>query len=88
MPERESLSTRVARLENVGLKLAESHQRLDQKMAALIDAQIKTEQQLARVDEAARERDRQLDERIDKMVSAIGELIRLQRGNGNPSVSK
>ena len=37
------------------------------------------------VDEAARERDRRLDERLDKLVSAMGEFIRRQAGNGKPS---
>jgi predicted nucleic acid-binding Zn-ribbon protein len=73
---KETLNTRVTRLE--------------ESMQALVDAQIKTEerfqqteerfQQIARQFEAdhaeARERERRVDERIEKLVSAIGELIR------------
>jgi len=65
----ETLSTRVTRLENA---LAE----LTEKVNVLTDAQIKTE---ARFQEVGA-RFQETGERIDKLVSAIGELIRRQDG--------
>lgn len=64
MPERETLGSRVTRLESTMADLAE-------KMTILVDTQIRTERQLAKVDRAARERDRRLDDRIEKLVTAI-----------------
>jgi hypothetical protein len=55
---RETLSTRVARLE-------ELHADLGATVKILLDAQIKTETRF-----------QELDDRIGKLVSAIGELIR------------
>jgi len=40
-----------------------------------------TDQQLREVDKNSRERDRYLDERVDKLVSAIGEMLRTGRAN-------
>ena len=62
MPEKETLTTRVTRLEQLHADLAE-------KLGVLVDSQIRYETE-------GRERERRLDERIDKLVSAIGELIR------------
>jgi hypothetical protein len=65
----ETLSTRVTRLENAMAEMAE-------KVNILIDAQIKTE---ARFQEMGM-RFQETGERIDKLVSAVGELIRRQDG--------
>jgi len=65
----ETLSTRVARLERLHEDIAQKHAELDAKVAILIDAQIQTQKQF-----------QQTDERIDELVSAIGELIRNRNG--------
>ena len=61
----ETLNTRVTRLEKAMAELAEKHAQLDDLVKVLVDAQIKTETRF-----------QQTGERIDKLVSAIGELIR------------
>ncbi len=71
MPE--TLSTRVTRLEKAMTELAE-------KTAILVDAQIRHENELSELRKEALERERRLDERIDKLISAIGEYRR--RSNG------
>lgn len=74
MPE--TLNTRVARIEEFMGRaftaievLAEKEARLDDVLVTLSEAQIKTEERFQRT-----------DERIDKLVSAIGELLRNGRG--------
>jgi predicted nucleic acid-binding Zn-ribbon protein len=95
MPE--SVSARVARLENLMGRLAEKQEKLDDVLVLLTEAQIKTEkrfqeteqrfkeiaerfretdQRLRELDRQGRERARELDERVDKLVSAIGEMLR------------
>ncbi len=69
---RETLATRVTRLENAMVELTENVNMLAGKIDVLVDAQIKTEQRFQQTDE----RFRQTDERIDKLVSAIGEWLR------------
>ncbi|HTS29097.1 MAG TPA: hypothetical protein VMH81_24665 [Bryobacteraceae bacterium] len=69
MAKAETLSTRVARLERLHEDIAQKHAELDAKVAILIDAQIQTQKQF-----------QQTDEHIDKLVSAIGELIRNRNG--------
>lgn len=49
--------------------LADKQARLDDVITTLTEAQIK-------LDLASRERDRALDARVDKLVTAIGEFIR------------
>jgi len=66
----ETLSTRVTRLEKAMAELAEKDAQLDDLVKVLLDAQIKTETRF-----------QQTGERIDKLVSAIGELIR-RNGKG------
>jgi len=66
---RETVQTRVTRLENVMAALAEKQLELDGAVKVLLDAQMKNERRFD-----------QLGERIDKLVSAIGEWIR--RSNG------
>jgi hypothetical protein len=61
----ETLSTRVTRLERAMAEIAEKHSRLDDLVSVLLDAQIKTEKRF-----------QQTDERIGKLVSAIGEFMR------------
>jgi len=58
---KETLSTRVARLE-------EAQIRLDNAMAHLAEVQAQDQTE-------ARERERRVDERIEKLVVAIGELV-------------
>ena len=58
MAAKETVTTRVARLE-------ELHSVLAEKVNILLDAQIQTEKKFQHT-----------DERIEKLVSAIGELIR------------
>jgi hypothetical protein len=55
--------------------LAEKQAKLDDTVLLLTDAQIKTQEQFRETDRRFRE----TDERIDKLVSAIGELIRRER---------
>jgi hypothetical protein len=61
MPAKETLNTRVARLE-------EAQIRLDNAMAHLAEVQAQDQTE-------AREREKRLDERIEKLVVAIGELV-------------
>jgi hypothetical protein len=63
----ETLNTRVTRLEKLMAEVAEKQSHLDDLVRVLFDAQIKTE-----------ERFRRTDERVEKLVSAIGEFIRRQ----------
>ena len=72
---RETLNTPVTRLETVMAELAERQLELDAMVKVLLDSQIKTDQRF-------RETDQRLDERIEKLVSAIGELIR-RNGSSN-----
>jgi galactokinase len=74
MPE--TLNARVTRLENLMGRaftaieaLADKEARLDDLLATLTEAQIRTEERFQRT-----------DERIDKLVSAIGEMLRNGRG--------
>ena len=64
----ETLNTRVTRLEEAMIRLANAQAHL-----AEVQAQDQTE---------ARERERRLDNRIEKLVSAIGEWIRRSDGKG------
>ena len=66
---RETLNTRVTRLENLMVSLAEKVDSIAGKVEVLVDAQIKNEQRF-------REMREETDERIRQLVSAIGELIR------------
>ena len=75
MPTKETLSTRVARLE-------EGHIRLDNALAFLAESHAKTEEQFRRTDarmaelrEESNQRDERMDRRIEKLVTAVGELI-------------
>jgi hypothetical protein len=61
MPTKETLNSRVARLE-------EAQIRLDNAMAHLAEVQAQDQTE-------AREREKRVDERIDRLVIAIGELV-------------
>jgi hypothetical protein len=74
MPER--LSTRGERVERLIEILAEKQTRLDDVLVVLTEAQIKNE---GRFDQIA-DRFRDTDDRIDKLVSAIGEMLRTRNG--------
>jgi hypothetical protein len=81
MATKETLSTRVARLE-------EGHIRLDNALAFLAESHAKTEEQFRRTDariaelrEESNQREARMDARIGSLVSAIGEFI---RQNGKP----
>jgi len=67
MAAKETVTTRVTRLE-------ELHSVLAEKITILVEAQIKTEKQLATMG-------KETDERIGRLVVAIGELI-TQMQNG------
>jgi hypothetical protein len=67
MPK-EPLGTRVTRIEEHMAKVAENMAELNAKMNILADVQIQIHKEMA-------ERDRITDERIGKLVSAIGQLI-------------
>ena len=66
MPAKETLTTRVTRLENLA--------------ATLLDAQIKTEETIRQLRVESNEREKRMDDRIGNLVSAIGEFIRRQNG--------
>jgi predicted nucleic acid-binding Zn-ribbon protein len=61
MAKAETLSTRVTRLEDLA--------------RVLLDAQIKTEQTILALRVESNEREKRMDERVDKLVSVIGVLI-------------
>lgn len=91
----EKLSARVERLENLMGVLADKQSKLDDVLVLLTEAQIRTEERFQKTDERfqktderiaeiradMRENSRAVDERIDKLVSAIGEMMRRNGGN-------
>jgi hypothetical protein len=64
----ETLSTRVTRLEKAMVEMAHAHTRMENALAHLAEVQAQDQTE-------AREREKRVDERIEKLVSAIGELI-------------
>ena len=81
----ETLNTRVTRLEEAMIKLANAQAHLAEVQA---EDQTKAREREKRLDDRieklvieAREREKGLDERIAKLVSAIGEFL---RANGKP----
>ena len=68
MAQKQTLSARMARIE-------EKHEELADMVKILMDAQIKTQQQFRETDARLEKINSDLDERIGKLVSAIGELI-------------
>jgi predicted nucleic acid-binding Zn-ribbon protein len=84
MPE--TINVRVTRLENLMGRLAEKQEKVDDVLVLLTEAQIKTEERFqeterrfqrtdARMEELAKAQ-LQTGERIEHLVSAIGELLR------------
>jgi predicted nucleic acid-binding Zn-ribbon protein len=71
----ETLSSRVTRLEKAMAQMAESHVRLENAMAHLVEIQAAGQEEIRQMKQEALDRERKLDERIEKLVSAIGELI-------------
>lgn len=65
---RETLNTRVTTLEGTMKEIAKAHLKLTNTVNHLAEVQSHYETE-------ARQRDKQTDERIGKLVSAIGELI-------------
>ena len=79
----ETLNTRVTRLEKAMAEMAKSHVRLDNALAHLAEVQAKDEEEIRKEEEGIRqmkrealEREKRIDDRIEKLVSAIGEYIR------------
>jgi len=75
----ETRNTRVTRLENAMTEMATAQTRLDNALAHLAEVQAReiqrTNTELEQMKKEAAERGRLLDERIEKLVIAIGELI-------------
>jgi len=69
MATKETLNTRVTRLE-------EAQIRTNNALAHLAEAQAKTEDTIRELRVESNEREKRMDERIEKLVSAIGEFIR------------
>lgn len=69
MATKETLNTRVARLEDLA--------------ATLLDAQIKTEETIRQLRVESNEREKRMDERMGNLVSDIGEFIRRQNGKAS-----
>jgi hypothetical protein len=61
MATKDTLNTRVTRLEDL--------------TRVLVDSQIRTDARLVQLREESNEREKRMDERISKLVIAIGELI-------------
>jgi hypothetical protein len=69
MPEKkETLNTRVTRLEESMIAMAKAQTRMDNAMAHLAEVQAQDQTE-------AREREKRIDERIEKLVIAIAQLI-------------
>lgn len=85
----EKLSARVERLENLMGVLADKQSKVDDVLVLLTQAQIRTEERFQKTDERFQKTDeriaeiradmhensRAVEERIDKLVSAIGEMM-------------
>ena len=66
--KRETLSTRVKRLEEAMAEMAKAQTRAQNALAHLAEVQAADQTE-------ARDREKRIDERIEKLVIAIGELI-------------
>ena len=72
----EDMDTRVDRLESIVLILAEAQIKNEERFAEIAQRFRETDERFRKTDE----RFRQTDERIDKLVSAIGEMLRRKGG--------
>ena len=81
MPK-ETLNTRVTTLEGFTKELAKAQIKLTNSMNHLADVQADMEETHAKHEAESRAREKRLDARIDKLVSAIGELISRMPANG------
>ncbi|HEY7388707.1 MAG TPA: hypothetical protein VH640_09365 [Bryobacteraceae bacterium] len=66
--KRETMGARVTRLEEAMIKLANAQ-------AHLTEVQARDEEDIHQMKKEALEREKRIDERIEKLVIAIGELI-------------
>ena len=66
--KKETIATRVARLEELAEILLEEHVKTEESFR-------RTEEQFREIRRESAEREKRLDERIEKLVIAIGELI-------------
>ena len=86
-----NLTTRITKLEETMNELAQAEIRRDNAISHLAEVQARSEaetrERLARIDTDAEARGRLLDERIEKLVSAIGKLIS-QRNGGNEEAAR
>jgi len=79
MAERETFTTRRTRLENIAIVMADSHERLERVVEdtrrQMAEEAVRTDQLFTKLRIEANEREKRVDERIEKLVIAIGELI-------------
>jgi hypothetical protein len=73
--KRETVGTRVTRLEEAMAEMAKAQVRMENALAHLAEVQARDEEEIREMKKEALEREKRLDERIEKLVIAIGELI-------------
>ena len=85
----ETLNTRVTRLEKAMAELAEAQVQMQKTQAQMQKAQVRMDNALAFLAEVraqdqteAREREKRIDGRIEKLAIAIGELIQHRPRDG------
>jgi len=69
-------------LNDLTLKIAETNDaisRTDDAVSRTNDAVFRMAESITTVDRASRERDRELGERVDRLVSAVGEFLARQK---------
>jgi exonuclease VII small subunit len=69
-----------ARMQKDQAKMQKAQLRMDNALAHLAEVQTRDEDAIRQMKMEALEREKRLDERIEKLVSAIGELIRHRNG--------
>jgi len=74
--KQEKLDDVLVLLTEAQIKTEEQFQETEESMLETSRLIRETGQHLREVDQQSRERDRALDERVDKLVSAIGEMLR------------
>jgi hypothetical protein len=73
----ETLNTRVTWLEKIVAELGKAQLKTENALSHFVEIQAQAQTE-------ARERERRIDERIEKLVIAIGELIQHLPRNGRP----